>query len=192
MYNKCEMKNVLNASLYNDKMIVFVAPLRVICNWKRKRNRPYILFLMVPSVSFLYFVSGPVLTGRARLERELTMNNIAFVMRLKTSKNGYLFVYRFKHCIASICRHSSIALTLHIFANSMGKRESSRVLESLAPSCSKGLKVKFYDVDEVIENVLPSINTIKVSELHVNDGHTKDTPNSCIGSFKLNVFRLFF
>ena len=188
MYNKCEMMNVLNASLYYDKMIVFVAPLRVICNWKRKRNRPYILFLMVPLVSFLYYVSGPVLTGRARLERELTMNNIAFVMRLKTSKNGYLFVYRFKHCIASICRHSSIALTLHIFANSMGKRESSRVLESLAPSCSKGLMVKFYDVDEVIENVLPSINLIKVSELHVNDGHMQHGVRCRNGSGHLDFF----
>ncbi|KAL9978846.1 hypothetical protein ACROYT_G016421 [Oculina patagonica] len=43
----------------------------------------------------------------------------------------------------------------------MGKRESSKVLESLAPNCLNGLKVKFYDVEEVIENVLPSINMIK-------------------------------
>ena len=86
-------------------------------------------------------------------------------MQLKAAKNGYLFVYRFKHCIASICKHSSIGLTVHIFANSFGKSETSQILEVLAAKCVNGFNVKFYDVDEVLENVLPSVNLIKVSKL---------------------------
>jgi len=118
-------------------------------------------------VGFLYYAAGPVLVDQARLERELKVNNIAFVMQLKAANNGYLYVYRFKHCIASICKHSSIGLTVHIFANPFGKSQSSKILEVLAANCMNGFRVRFYDVDEVLENVLPSINVIKVSKLYV-------------------------
>lgn len=149
-------------------MDIFVAPLRVAFSWKRKRTRPYILVLTMTFLAgFLYYAAGPVFIDHVRLERELKVNNIAFVMQLKAAKNGYLFVYRFKHCIASICQHSSVGLTVHIFANSFGKSESSKILEVLAANCVNGFSVKFYDVNEVIENVLPSINVIKVSEHYV-------------------------
>ena len=98
-------------------------------------------------------------------------NNIAFVMEVTASKDGSQsrFIYRFKQCLASICQRSSINLTLHIFANALGKEESLKVLEEVAPYCIIRYRVKFYDVDEVIRNILPSINVIKVSECHLNE-----------------------
>ena len=144
-----------------------MARLRVAFSRKRKRSRSYIPVLsMTFLVGFLYYAAGPVLVDHARLERELKVNNIAFVMQLKEAKNGYFFVYRFKHCIASICKHSSIGLSVHIFANSFGKHESSKILEVLAAECVNGFNVKFYDVDEVLKNFLPSVNVIKVSKLY--------------------------
>ena len=95
--------------------------------------------------------------------------NIAFVMELQASKDAShsRFVYRFKQCLASICQRSSTNLTVHIFANSVGKDESFKVLKELAAYCTTSYRVKFYDVDEVITNILPSINVIKVSECHL-------------------------
>ena len=151
-------------SLLAIQMGAFVPLLRVAYSWKRKRSRLYISVLCMTFLTgFLYYAAGPVFVDYARLERELKANNIAFVMQLKAHNNGYLYVYRFKHCIASICKHSSIGLTVHIFANSFGKSQSSKILEVLADNCVNGFSVKFYDVDEVLENVLPSINVIKVS-----------------------------
>ncbi|XP_020613327.1 uncharacterized protein LOC110051618 isoform X2 [Orbicella faveolata] len=43
----------------------------------------------------------------------------------------------------------------------VGKDESLKVLEEIAPYCTISYRVKFYDVDEVIRNILPSINVIK-------------------------------
>lgn len=149
-------------SLLTIQMGAFASLLRK--SWKRKRSRSYISVLCMTFLAgFLYYAAGPVFVDYARLERELKANNIAFVMQLKAANNGYLYVYRFKHCIASICKHSSIGLTVHIFANSFGKSQSSKILEVLAANCVNGFSVKFYDVDEVLENVLPSINVIKVS-----------------------------
>ena len=149
-------------------MDFFVALMRLAHSWKRKRSRSYISVLSASFlVGFLYFAAGPVVVDQARLERELKVNNIAFVMQLKAANNGYLYVYRFKHCVASICKHSSIGLTVHIFANSFGKSQSSNILEVLAANCINGFRVKSYDVDEVLKNVLPSINVIKVSKLYV-------------------------
>ena len=149
-------------------MGTLVPLLRAAYGWKRKRSRSYISVLsMTLFAGFLYYAAGPVFVGHARLERELKANNIAFVMQLKAANNGYLYVYRFKHCIASICKHSSIGITIHIFANSFGKSQSLEILEALAANCVNGFSVKFYDVDEVLENVLPSINVIKVSQVYV-------------------------
>ena len=109
--------------------------------------------------------------GHAIPKREGDQNNIAFAMEVTASKDGSQsrFVYRFKQCLASICQSSSINLTLHIFANALGKEESLKVLEEIAPYCIMRYRVKFYDVDEVIRNILPSINVIKVSERHLNE-----------------------
>lgn len=154
--------------LFTIQMDFFVALMRVAYSWKRKRSRSYISVLSMTFLAgFLYFAAGPVFVDQARLERELKVNNIAFVMQLKAANNGYLYAYRFKHCIASICKHSSIGLTVHIFANSFGKSQSSKILEVLAANCVNGFSVKFYDVDEVLEIVLPSINVIQVSKLYV-------------------------
>ena len=128
------------------------------------------MILLMTFLSFLYYYvySGPSFMGHAIPKREGDQNNIAFVMEVTASKDGSQsrFIYRFKQCLASICQRSSINLTLHIFANALGKEESLKVLEEIAPYCIMRYRVKLYDVDEVIRNILPSINVIKVSECH--------------------------
>jgi len=98
-------------------------------------------------------------------EKVLTQNNIAFVLQLKAGNDPSKsrFVFRLKQCLASICQHSSISLTIHLFANSIGKDESWKLLEEIAPYCVNGYRVKFYDVEEVVEGILPAVNVIKVS-----------------------------
>ena len=61
--------------------------------------------------------------------------------------------------------HSSIDLTIHIFANSVGKDEPLKVLEEIVDYFINGnyMRVKFYDVEEAVKNILPSVNLIKVS-----------------------------
>ncbi|KAL9971859.1 hypothetical protein ACROYT_G018072 [Oculina patagonica] len=124
-------------------MNVSVAPLRAVCIWKRKRNWPcFLLLLLAAFLGVAYYTTGPVFMENAKDAIELTQNNIAFVMQLDEGrvKDVERFVYRFKQCLASICQHSSIGLTIHIFANSMGKRESTKVLQVLAPNCFNGMK----------------------------------------------------
>ena len=109
----------------------------------------------------------------------MAQNNIAFVMQLKepNDSEAIRLVFRLKQCLASICQHSSINLTIHIFANSVGKDESLKVVEEIADYCTNGnyMRVKFYDVEEAIENILPAVNLIKVSRdvknklWHLND-----------------------
>ena len=137
-------------------------------NWKRKQNWPYIVMFLITFLSFLYYFSGPGFMDQAKRERQ--EYNIAFVMELQTSKDASQsrFVYRFKQCLASIFQRASIKLTIHIFANSAGRDESLKLLEEVAAYCTTTYRVKFYDLDEVITNILPSINVIKVSECHLN------------------------
>ena len=136
--------------------------------WKRKQKLPYIMMFLMTSLGFLYYFSGSGFMDQAKREGE--EYNIAFVMELKTSKDASKsrFVYRFKQCLASICQRSSSNLTIHIFANPVGREESLKALEEIAAYCAMSYRVKFYDVDEVIRNILPSINVIKVSECHLN------------------------
>ena len=147
-------------------------------NLKRKRNWPCIIMFLMSFLSFLYYFSGQGFMDQAK--REGVEYNIAFVMELKRSKDGSQsrFVYRFKQCLASICQRSSTNLTVHIFANSVGREESLKVLKELTAYCTTSYKVKFYDVDEVITNILPSINVIKVSECHLNVFCTLETLRS--------------
>ena len=112
-------------------------------------------------------------------EKDLAQNNIAFVMQLKepNDSESIRLVFRLKQCLASICQHSSINLTINIFANSVGKDESLKVVEEIADYCTNGnyMRVKFYDIEEAIENILPAVNLIKVSRdvknklWHLND-----------------------
>ncbi|XP_020613326.1 uncharacterized protein LOC110051618 isoform X1 [Orbicella faveolata] len=133
----------------------------VVLNWKRKQNWAYIMIFLLTFLIFLYYYSGPGFMDHAKREGE--ENNIAFVMEVKPTKDGSQsrFVYRFKQCLASVCQRSSINLTVYIFSNPLGKDESLKVLEEIAPYCTISYRVKFYDVDEVIRNILPSINVIK-------------------------------
>ena len=136
--------------------------------WKRKQNWPYIMMFLMTFLGFLYYFSGSGFMDQEK--REGDEYNIAFVMELMASKDASQsrFVYRFKQCLASICQRSSSNLTIHIFANSVGREGSLKALEEIAAYCTMSYRVKFYDVDEVIRNILPSINVIKVSECHLN------------------------
>ena len=113
---------------------------------------------------FFYYFSGRDFMDHTKRNDDTEQNNIAFVMELKTSNGSHSrFIYRFKQCFASICQRSSVNLTIHIFANSVGKDESLKALHEIATYCIISYRVKFYDVTEVIKNILPSINVIKVS-----------------------------
>ena len=138
---------------------------RMAWNWKTKRKWLFILSFLVVFVGFLYYASGPLFMEKAKHGKEPTQNNIAFVMQLE-QENEKRLVFRFQQCLASICQHASIGLTIHIFANSLGKDESTKVLDVLTAECLNGLKVKFYDIEQVLLKLLPSINIIKVSELY--------------------------
>ena len=122
---------------------------------------------LITFFSFLYYFSEQGLMDQAKREGE--EYNIVFVMELKATKDGSQsrFVYRFKQCLASICQRSGSNLTVHIFANSVGKNESSKVLKEIAAYCTSSYRAKFYDVDKVITNILPSIKVIKVSQCHL-------------------------
>ena len=154
--------------------------------FKRRQNWPYIvMFLVTFSVFFYYFLESDFMdhtkrraeqnniasvmklkasSGSHSRNNDTEQNNIAFVMELTGSSGSHSrFIYRFKQCLASICQRSSINLTIHIFANSVGKDESLKALDEIATYCIISYRVKFYDVTEVIKNILPSINVIKVS-----------------------------
>ena len=157
-------------------MVVPVPSLSVAC--KRKLNWPYIAIFTF--LCLLFYLAWPVLMNHSKEEeKDLAQNNIAFVMQLKepNDSEAIRLVFRLKQCLASICQHSSINLTIHIFANSVGKDESLKVVEEIADYCTNGnyMRVKFYDVEETIENILPAVNLIKVSRdvknklWHLND-----------------------
>ena len=150
------------------KMVVPVPSLSAACKWKRKINRPYIAMFLITFLSFLFYWTWPVPMDHSKEEdKDLAQNNIAFVMELKdpNDSEAIRFVFRLKQCLASICQHSSINLTIHIFANSLGRDESLKVLEEIADYCTndKYMKVKFYDVMKATKFILPSVELIKVS-----------------------------
>ena len=123
---------------------------------------------LITFLSFLFYLALPVLVNHSEEEeKDLAQNNIAFVMELKDpdDSEAIRFVFRLKQCLASICQHSSISLTIHIFADYLGKDESLKVLQEIADYCTNDdyLKVKFYDVKKATRFILPSVNLIKVS-----------------------------
>ena len=125
------------------------------------------MFLII-FLGFFFYLAWPVLMDHSKEEeKDLAQNNIAFVMQLKepNDSESIRLVFRLKQCLASICQHSSINLTINIFANSVGKDESLKVVEEIADYCTNGnyMRVKFYDIEEAIENILPAVNLIKVS-----------------------------
>ena len=150
------------------KMVVTVPPLSAAFKWKRNINWPYIAVFLIALLSFLFFLAWPVLMNHSKEEaKDLAQNNIAFVMELKdpNDSEAISFVFRLKQCLASICQRSSINLTIHIFANSLGRDESLKVLEEIADYCTNDnyMRVKFYDVEKAARYILPSVDLIKVS-----------------------------
>ena len=148
-------------------MVVPVASLTGVLKWRRNINWQHIVLLLMLLLSFLFvYLARPVLLHNVKVEeKELGQNNIAFVLQLTagTDPSKSRFVYRLKQCLGSICQHSSISLTIHLFANAVGKDAALKILEEIGPYCVNGYVVKFYDVDEVIEGILPEVNVIKVS-----------------------------
>ena len=147
-------------------MVVLVAPLTAALKWRRHLSRQHIVLFLVIFLGFLFYLAWPALLDNSKQgEKELAQNNIAFVLQLTagTNPSKSRFVYRLKQCLGSICQHSSISLTIHIFANAAGKDEALNILDEIGPYCVNGYMVKFYDVEEVIEGIQPAVNVIKVS-----------------------------
>ena len=147
-------------------MVVPVASLTGVLKWRRNIKWQHIVLLLMTLLGFLFYLARPVLLDNPKVgEKELAQNNIAFVLQLTagTDPSKSRFVYRLKQCLGSICQHSSIILTIHLFANAVGKDEALKILEEIGPYCENGYVVKFYDVEEVIEGILPAVNMIKVS-----------------------------
>lgn len=118
-------------------------------------------------LGFLFYLAWPVLLDHSKVrENVLTQNNIAFVLQLKegTDPSKSRFVHRLKQCLGSICQHSSISLTIHLFVNSAGKDEALKIFDEIGPYCMNGYRVKFYDVGEVIKGIEPAVDVIKVSK----------------------------
>ena len=72
---------------------------------------------------------------------------------------------RFKRCILSICKHSSIKLSFHIITDTLGKRTCEDTFNEAAKVCKSGLNVTYYDVDEVSKKVEPITKEIQVRYL---------------------------
>ena len=119
------------------------------------------------SLGFLFYLTRPVLLNQTKVrENALAQNNIAFVLQLKagTDPSKSRFVHRLKQCLGSICQHSSISLTIHLFVNPAGKDEALKIFDEIGPYCVNGYRVKFYDVEEVIKGIKPAVDVIKVSK----------------------------
>ena len=147
-------------------MGVSVTSLTRALKWRRKLHRPYIVLLLMAFLGFLFYLARPVLLGQTKVgEKVLAQNNIAFVLQLTagTDPSKSRFVHRLKQCLGSICQHSSISLTIHLFVNSVGKDEAFKIFEEIGPYCVNGYRMEFYDVEEVIEEIQPAVDVIKVS-----------------------------
>ena len=117
-------------------------------------------------LGFLFYLPWPVLLDQSKVGvKEMEQNNIAFVLQLKaeTNPSQSRFVHRLKQCLGSICQHSSVSLTIHLFANSVGKDEALKILEETGHYCANGYKVAFYDIEAVIEGIQTAVDVIKVS-----------------------------
>ena len=87
-------------------------------------------------------------------------NNILMVLA-KVGQTSPL-AQRFKHCIKSICTHSTIHLTFHILTDNLGKLTTDNTFNEAAKVCRNGLNVTYYDVGEVVKKVQPVIKDLKV------------------------------
>lgn len=133
---------------------------------RRNLHWPYIVLLLMTFLGFLFYLARPVRLDQTKVGgKVLAQNNIAFVLQLTadTNPSKSRFVHRLKQCLGSICQHSSINLTIHLFVNSAGKDEAFKIFEVIGPYCVNGYRVKFYDVEEVIEGIQPAVDVIKVS-----------------------------
>ena len=71
---------------------------------------------------------------------------------------------RFKRCVLSICKHSSIKLYFHIITDTLGKGTCENTFNDAGKVCKSGLSVTYYDVDKVSETVEPLTKEIKVRD----------------------------
>ena len=71
---------------------------------------------------------------------------------------------RFKQCILSICKHSSIKLSFHIITDTLGKRTCEDTFNEARNVCKSGLNVTYYNVDEVSKKVEPITKEIQVRD----------------------------
>lgn len=71
---------------------------------------------------------------------------------------------RFKRCILSICKHSSIKLSFHIITDKLGKHTCADTFNEAGKVCKSGLNVTYYDIDKVSKTVEPITKEIQVRD----------------------------
>ena len=71
---------------------------------------------------------------------------------------------RFKQCILSICKHSSIKLSFHIITDTLGKLTCEDTFNEADKVCKIGLNVTYYNIDEVSSKVEPITKEIQVCD----------------------------
>lgn len=69
---------------------------------------------------------------------------------------------RFKQCLLSICKHSSIKLSFHIITDTLGKLTCEDTFNEAGKVCKIGLNVTYYNIDEVSKKVEPITKEIQV------------------------------
>lgn len=87
-------------------------------------------------------------------------NNILMVLA-KVGQTSSL-AKRFKQCVFSICKHTSVNLSFHILVDEVGKLTCEDTFSQAGKVCKKGLNVTYYDVRKVAGKVRPIIEDIQV------------------------------
>ena len=75
-----------------------------------------------------------------------------------------LLAQRFKHCLQSICVHSSVNLSFHILTDEVGKLICHDAFSQMGKVCNIRMNVTYYDVKKVAERVRPIVREIQVTK----------------------------
>lgn len=89
-------------------------------------------------------------------------NNILMILA-KVGQTSPL-AKRFKRCVLSICKHSSIKLSFHLITDTLGKLTCEDTFNEAGKVCQSGINVTYYDVDKVSKKVAPITKEIQVRD----------------------------
>ena len=100
--------------------------------------------------------------GKKYLKSGLSKQENNVLMTLAKVGQTSPLAKRFKRCVLSICKHSSIKLSFHIIVDTLGKLTCEDTFSEAGKVCKSGLNVTYYDVDEVSKKVEPITKEIQV------------------------------